>query len=74
MGWGAAVAAFAAGCGDTDGRSALITLSIESGEEGSLESLSRSSVSGLNSSRDNNFGTTGAAAALLVEACRRSIG
>ena len=72
MGCGAAAIAVC-GCGDTDGRNALITLSIESGEEGSLESLSRSSVSGLNNSKDNNFGTTGAAAA-LVEDCRRKIG
>lgn len=41
------------------GWSALMTLSIESGDEGSLESksLSKSSVSGLKISKDANFGT-----------------
>ena len=48
------------GCvGGTDGFKALITLSIESGDDGSLESLSKSSVSGLNSSNDKDFGTAG---------------
>lgn len=51
------------------GCSAFITLSIESGDDGSLESLSKSSVSGLNNSKDINFGTT-----TLVADIRRTIG
>lgn len=52
----------------TVGFNALITLSIESGDDGSLESLSKSSVSGLKISNDINFGTNGAAES------RRTIG
>ena len=51
-----------------DGCKALMTLSIESGEDGSLESLSRSSVSGLTLSRDISFGT------VMVAEMRRTIG
>lgn len=45
---------------DDGGCNALMTLSIESGEDGSLESrsLSKSSVSGLKISKDISFGTT----------------
>lgn len=42
--------------GDLQPLLTLITLSTESGEETVLESLSLSSVSGLNSSRVNNLG------------------
>lgn len=58
-----------------DGASAvstLMTLSTESGDETALESLSLSSVSGLNNSRDNNFGnglTTDSTLPLLTEEC-----